>query len=937
MPPSIPIATYRLQLTPQFGFDDAAALVPYLKMLGISHLYASPFLKARAGTTHGYDIIDHTALNPQFGGDSAFRRMSDALLQADIGLILDFVPNHMAVHYADNAWWLDVLEWGPRSPYAKFFDIDWDNAIGPPRLLLPVLARSYGGVLEAGEIDLRYDATEGSFSAWYYGHRMPIGPDRYSEILQKAVATANAGDAPAGRQLLALAARHRGPGNPSRDQASALKREIASVSEGADIIKRGLSAYQPASGQAGAVAALHHLINRQHYRPAHWRLAQSEINYRRFFDINELAGLRIEDPDVFRATHSLVLRLIAEGRLQGLRLDHIDGVREPHQYLRRLQREIQGERRTAGLYILVEKILGEGEALRPWPGVAGTTGYEWLNVISRVLLDGRGLEALDRIWREASGVTCSFDAILRQSKQHVLTTILASEFKVLARLLVRIAFGQYSTRDYTGEHLRQALELFVLNFPVYRTYLTATGPSPADRAIIDAAIDASRNEWIDSDHGIFDFLRDALTLDLAAPGRARHSITRVRRFALKVQQFTGPLMAKSLEDTAFYRHHRLLALNEVGGNPASTALSVAGFHQCMAERAATAPHGLTATATHDTKRGEDARTRLIALAELADEWEGLVRHLRKVNGRWIDELPEPRPSPAHEYMIYQALLGAWPLSGINEDFVERATNFTIKAAREGKEQTSWYAPNERYEDNLRRLVGRFLDQTRSADFATFVAFCHRCALLGALNSLTQLVLKMTMPGIPDCYQGSELWDLSFVDPDNRRPVDYDVRLSALRAAGDKPDWAALVRDWPSGQLKLALIRALLGLRFRCPGVFLRGGYRAIEVSGADKDEVIAYSRDDGESTIIVAAGRFFARTTNNGRAWPKAPAWKASLRLSGFRSLSDVLSNAPLRLNPGDELPVDHLFRTMPVAVLQGTRAYRDLGGPVECRSRASF
>jgi (1->4)-alpha-D-glucan 1-alpha-D-glucosylmutase len=919
MPSPIPISTYRLQFTPQFGFDHATAIVPYLKALGISHVYASPFLKARAGTTHGYDIIDHTAFNPEFGGEAGFLRMSDALLAADIGLILDFVPNHMAVHGSDNAWWLDVLEWGPRSPYAKFFDIEWQTATGPPRVLLPILGRSYGEVLEAGEIKLRYDSEEGSFSAWYYEHRMPIAPERYSEILQKVVAAAGASELPSGKRLLDVATSYRGPHNPSRDSAFPLKRALSSISGGADIIQRGLVCYEPKDGEPESTHALHSLIERQHYRPAHWRIAQSDINYRRFFDINSLAGLRVEDLDVFSAIHPLVFRLISEGRLQGLRLDHIDGLRDPHQYLRRLQRDAQGKRRSIPVYVVVEKILGEGESLPRFPGVSGTTGYEWLNVISRLFLDPRGLDSLDQAWRETSGDSRRFDQVLRRAKQQVLSTILSSEFTVLARLLTRIAAGHYSTRDYTADRLREALELYVLNFPVYRTYVTATGASPDDRAIINTAINRSRAVWVGSDVSIFDFLQDALTLDLIAPGRARHSITRVRRFALKVQQFTGPMMAKSLEDTAFYRYHRLLALNEVGGEPTVSALLVADFHNCMETRAAKGPQGLTVTATHDTKRGEDARTRIVALTELAGEWRDQISNWRELNRRWIQELPDPRPTAAHEYMLYQALLGAWPITELNSDFTQRVQNFAIKAAREGKEQTNWYSPNERYEDNLKRLVSVLLDQDRAQGFiASFDRFARRCALLGVLNSITQVVLKTTMPGTPDFYQGTELWDLSFVDPDNRRPVNFELRARSLASADERPDWAQLMRDWPSGNIKLSLTRELLRLRNQKSDVFLRGNYRPLVVTGPHRDEIVAYARINNQDAVAVVAGRLFGRATKGGRLLPCSPDWNASVQMAGIRSpLKDVLYDREIESVGSEGLPISDLFRDVPIAVLQ--------------------
>jgi (1->4)-alpha-D-glucan 1-alpha-D-glucosylmutase len=845
--------------------------------------------------------------------------MSDALLAADMGLILDFVPNHMAVHGSDNAWWLDVLEWGPRSPFAKFFDIEWQAATGPPRLLLPILGRSYGEVLDAGEIKLRYDAAEGTFSAWYYEHRMPIAPERYSEILHKVVAAAGASELPPGEQLLEVAAHYRGPHNPSRDKASALKRALSSISGGADIIQRGLACYEPKEGESESTHALHLLLERQHYRPAHWRIAQSDINYRRFFDINSLAGLRVEDLDVFSAIHLLVFRLISEGRLQGLRLDHIDGLRDPHQYLRRLQRDAKGNRRSTPLYLVVEKILGEGERLPQFPGVAGTTGYEWLNVISRLLINPRGVDALEQTWREASADRRCFDQVLRQAKQHVLNTILSSEFTVLTRLLARIAAGHYSTRDYTADRLREALELYVLNFPIYRTYVTATGASPDDRATISTAINRSRAEWVGSDISIFDFLQDALTLDLIAPGRVKHSITRVRRFALKVQQFTGPMMAKSLEDTAFYRYHRLLALNEVGGKPTSPALSATDFHDLMESRAAKAPHGLTATATHDTKRGEDARARIVALTELAGKWREQVRHWNELNRQWIEELPDPRPTAAHEYMLYQALLGAWPLTELNDDFTQRVRDFGIKAAREGKEQTNWYSPNEPYEDSLKRLISVLLDRDRAQEFITsFDKFARRCALIGVLNSMTQVVLKTTMPGTPDFYQGTELWDLSFVDPDNRRPVNFDARARCLESIGEKPDWPQLAREWPNGQIKLALTRELLKLRSRDPNVFLRGRYRRLHVTGPHSDEIIAYARLKDQHAVVAVTGRLFGRATKSGESWPRLFDWDASVQMAGIRSpLQDVLYGRQIESVDEDDLPISELFRDLPIAVLQ--------------------
>jgi (1->4)-alpha-D-glucan 1-alpha-D-glucosylmutase len=921
MPAAVPIATYRLQLTARFGFAQAAAIVPYLKSLGISHLYVSPFLKARHGSTHGYDVVDHNALNPELGGEEGLQQLSAALAELDMGLILDFVPNHMGVHYDDNAWWLDVLEWGRASPYADFFDIDWSLLAHRPAggVLLPILGTSYGEALERGDIELRYDASDGSFSAWYYEHRLPITPERYGEILEKVVTEAFARDQPVGWKLIELAARYRGPHNPPRERASALKTELAGIEGAEAIIARGLEAYRPAIGGLTAALSLHGLLERQHYRLAHWRLSASDINYRRFFDINSLAGLRVEDTRTFAAIHRLVARLIAEGRLQGLRLDHIDGLRDPQQYLQRLQRLIGSVRRAqrGRFYIVVEKILAEHEHLPRFTGVAGTTGYEWLNMLSRVVVDGDGLGRLDKIWHRVSGDARPFEEILLAAKRRVLSTILVSEFTVLARLLDRIAAGHYTTRDYAAERLSLALRLFILHFPVYRTYLTASGPSREDRAIIDGAIVKARADWVGADGTIFDVLRDAVTLDLIKPPRVGHSISRVRRFALKLQQFTGPVMAKALEDTAFYRYHRLLALNEVGGNPAADALSVSEFHHHMAHRAETLPHGLTTTATHDTKRGEDARARILALSELAGEWDEAVERWRAINAPLIEAMPAAsRPSRAHQYMLYQALLGAWPVTGPDHSFVERMQAYIVKAAREAKEQTSWLNPDSLYEEGLTTFVEQLLDRDGSRAFLdSFEPFVSRVALLGALNSLSQLALKLAMPGVPDLYQGTEFWDLSLVDPDNRRPVDFGERIAALTSIGQQADWGRLADAWPDGRIKLALMHTLLALRGRAPALFTEGGYRAVDVTGPHRNEVVAFARTNGRDAIIVAVGRLFARATQGGRYWPTDAAWDTALSLESFAPVRSVLGTFGPGVGPC--WPIRDLFHALPVAVIE--------------------
>ena len=908
MPRPIPSATYRLQLSKDFTFDDAAALVPYLKELGISHLYSSPFLAARPGSTHGYDIVDHARLNPELGGNEAFERLTAALRAANMGLILDFVPNHMGIGFSDNAWWLDVLEWGQKSPHTASFDIDWNGLPyrRRPGVLLPILGRPYGEALEGGEIVLKYDFEHGCFAAWYFDHKLPINPQRYDEILRTAVQTANGENSVAGRELLRLADQYSEPASPSYRTATELKSQLAQVPGAADIIDHGLIAYS--AGQKQGSVLLHRLLERQNYHLAYWRVAFSAINYRRFFDINDLAGLRPENRATFRAMHALVERLIAEDKLQGLRLDHIDGLRDPAQYTKRLRELIRKARPqpSAGpFYVIVEKILAEGEALPKFPGVAGTTGYERLNSLSRILVDGRGLEPLHRTWQEFSGERAAFAQILIAAKLTVLETMLAIEFTVLTRALARIAAGHFSSRDYTVNRLRAALQEYVLQFPVYRTYIAGAGPTDNDRMLITTAIERARAEWQGPDRSIFDFIRDAVTTDLA--GDAGYSASRVRSFAFKLQQFTGPLMAKSLEDTAFYRYHRLLALNEVGGDPGAAPLGIDEFHAEQKRFATTEPHGLTTTATHDTKRGEDARMRILALAELREDWSAAVGCWKTENADTIQRDGQRRITAAHEYMLYQTLVGAWPLEGIDQNFVERIEAYAVKAAREGKQQTNWTMPNEDYENELKQFVRAILSRSRSAHFIEeFTAFALRAALIGALNSLSQLTLKVLLPGIPDFFQGAEYWDLSLVDPDNRRVVDFLKRRSELLS---RADWRTLAQAWPDGRIKFALMRALLRIRRDFFDVLEQGDYRKVIVEGDAADHIIGFSRGRGRRRLIVLAARHFAQVTSGGRDWPQ---WSGNLVLRGEVPTRNLLYDA----NPRIGLAAD-LFGPLPVVVLQ--------------------
>ena len=910
MPPAIPVATYRVQLTKDFDFDAAAKLVPYLKQLGISHLYASPFLAARSGSTHGYDIVDHNRLNPELGGEDAFQRLSDALADSDLGLILDFVPNHMGVGFSDNLWWLDVLEWGQKSPHAASFDIDWDGLPHrqQPGVLLPILGRSYADVLSQGEIELKYDAASGTFAAWYFEHKLPINPQRYGEILRNIVSAANAHDTAAGQEMIGLAQPHRSPTAPSYRDAPRFKRELASIAGAAELIERGLHVYR-ADSENGQLA-LHRLLERQHYHLAYWRIAFSAINYRRFFDINDLAGLRAEHPATFRAIHGLVARLIAEGRLHGLRLDHIDGLRDPAQYTRRLQeliRRIQHQPRKQPFYLLIEKILGDNEPLPNLSGVAGTTGYERLNHISHILLEPKGLEPLDQTWRGFTGERGGLQDILADAKRNVLETMLASEFSVLTRALSRIAAGSFATRDFVIERLRMALQSYVIEFPVYRTYIAIGGPSEQDRAVIADVIARARAKWRGPDPEIFDFLQQAITTDLAQS--SSYSRTRVRNFAMKLQQFTGPLMAKSLEDTAFYRYNRLLALNEVGGEPAHPDTLLETFHRRQMEAAKATPHALIATATHDTKRGEDARMRILALAELAPEWHDAVARWSAMNRHLVRDPADDfrQPTSAHEYMLYQSLIGAWPLAGIDESFIRRMEAYAIKAAREGKQETSWATPNSDYEQSLTAFLRNTLTAGRSAEFiADFSQFARRTALLGALNSLSQTTLKTLLPGVPDFFQGTEFYDFSLVDPDNRRPVDYKTRSAGL---DEKTGWSELAAHWEDGRIKFALTRRLLTIRNAYADLFRDGEYEPVVVDGEHGEHVVAFTRSLGKQRVLVAVGRHFGALTRGGVKWPGN--WRGVMPTQ-FSSGVDLVSDRPV--SDTEELGI--LFSDLPVSVI---------------------
>ncbi|HUA53230.1 MAG TPA: malto-oligosyltrehalose synthase, partial [Candidatus Sulfotelmatobacter sp.] len=937
-----PTATYRVQLNKHFTFHDAAALVPYLAELGVSHLYASPYLTARPGSLHGYDIVDHTALNPELGGAAGFQALTDALARHGMGHITDFVPNHMGVGAADNAWWLDVLEWGKSSRYADYFDIDWRPRFdaGRDRLLLPILGRHYGEALHAGELRLAFDPVQGSFSVWYFDHRLPVCPLDYPVILDAVLALAVAADpenqAPGNQEIVELGSligdlRALDPRDAARDDrpADGLKLRLAGLVERSARVRQALDgALALINGEPGkpdSFDALHRIMETQSWRIAYWRVA-GEINYRRFFDINELAGLRMENRALFDHVHRLVFELIDAGRLHGLRIDHIDGLADPAQYCRRVV-----DRAGPDLYLVVEKILAAHEQLpAAWP-VSGTTGYEVLNQINGLFVEADAERALDRVYRRYTGRTESFDEVLYQSKTLVLEANLASELQVLARELKHIADGDLTTRDFTFDALRRALIETIAWFPVYRTYVTPREISAEDRQHIDWAIGRASKHSRLPDPAIFDFLRAVLTL-AHAPAERR---TAVPDFVRKFQQLTAPVMAKGFEDTALYRYNRLLSLNDVGGDPRRFGVSPAAFHHLNERRLASAPASLIATATHDTKRGEDVRARLNLLSEMPAAWGSRIVHWRRLNRRQRREV-EGRPAPSRndEYLIYQTLVGSWPLAlkdavAAGPDlarYVERVVAYVTKAMREAKDRSSWTQPNQDYETATTEFVRRILDVRRPNLFlADLLPFQQRIAALGMVNGLAQLVLRLTIPGVPDTYQGTEFWDLSLVDPDNRAPVDYAPRRAGL-AANAPVD--RLLADWPDGRIKQRVLRALLGHRRRDPELFEAGAYQPLAASGARAEHLLAFQRRAGDRTLLVAVPLRCARLVDpeDAAALPTGPAvWQdAALCRVGARHWRDLVTGARVEAAERDDdyaLAAADVLSALPIACLEALAA----------------
>jgi len=953
-----PAATYRLQFHAGFTFEDARRLLPYLRRLGVGALYASPILQARAGSQHGYDIIDHATINTELGGETGFDGLAAEVRQAGLGLLMDFVPNHMGVGQADNAWWLDVLEWGRGSPYADYFDIDWQPAKAELRdkVLVPVLGDHYGSILEQGHLVPRFDATEGGFSVWYWEHRFPLTPPSYGPLLEAALtaghALMTAGEAEELRALVEAFRTLRREGGTAvrslrarRDKAVALKdrlREMAAASAGVhDALEQAAEALKGQEGRPRSFLPLHRLLEDQHYRLSYWRVASDEINYCRFFQINDLAGLRMELAEVFDAAHVKVLDLAETGAITGLRIDHIDGLFAPRRYLRQLQDRLRplipgGETRDA--WVVVEKILAAHESLRDgWP-VAGTTGYDFCAQVNGVLIDPAGEQPFRRLYNRLSGGLTSFDAITYASKKQVMDAELSAELHVLANELERLTEEDWGTRDFTLSLIRHALREVVACFPVYRTYVNSLGASQDDLRDIDWAIAQAKKSRTFAEPAIFDFLHDILTTAFArVPGRRRY-LDEVVRIARKFQQYSSPVMAKGVEDTAFYRYNLLVSMNEVGSHPNHWGQTVGAFHHQNQERARRRPFGMLSTASHDTKRGEDTRARITALTEYGETWNRKVRRWRMLNRRARSETDEGEaPSPNDEYLFYQTLVGVWPPglpadapppAEVLEPLAERLIAYMMKALREAKVHTAWTAQNKPYEDAVETFVRKALDTTAPANpfLRDFQAFHAEVAPAGALNGLAQATLKLTCPGTPDIYQGCELWDDSLVDPDNRRPVDFALRDRMLAELESRPADAALARDLcdggRDGRLKLHLTRSLLAARRTDPALFTEGAYLPLEVQGRHADNAIAFARcvNGGEGTrwLLVAVPRCASRLAVDGQPFPLGEAWgKTRLALPDGApgTWRDLLSGETVTAEEG-LLPLASAFGTLPVAAL---------------------
>ncbi len=927
----IPSSTYRIQFNAEFGFSDAVDITPYLSRLGIGDIYASPALTARPGSTHGYDVADPSRVSRELGGARGFAELSKSLRAHEMGLLLDIVPNHMAAS-TDNPWWMDLLENGRSSRYAHFFDIDWDPTTGKgalnDKILLPVLGQVYGAVLESGEI--RIEADQDGIAVRYYELKIPVSPRSWPRIL---------GDELAGM------ARADDTSRAIYDALNALTEfhQEGDLEEGDFHLRRGriweklwmlyttqeafrkrldqrIATINGTPGKPESFDELDSILEEQVYRLAYWRRAADEINYRRFFDITDLVGVRVEEEEVFRERHALIMSMIREGLVTGLRIDHIDGLFDPARYLERLQQSAapgwKGDPSKPGFYVVVEKILGEGEHLRDDFATHGTSGYDYLAAVNLVFIDPRGLETIDRGYRRLTGVG-DFDQLIYEKKKLVLDDLFWGNVRRLGDELISMARVDRRARDVRARQISKALVEITAFLSVYRTYTRDFSVAPDDNRYIEEAVERARKIPMLSPRAI-DFVRSVLLLELPAYAEDRRD--EWLGFVMRWQQFTGPVMAKGVEDTSFYIYNRLISMNEVGGEPSfDVSHAVEHFHQFNIERAERWPHALNGTSTHDTKRSEDMRARINVISELAGTWQSAVsrwmrmneKKKRMVHGRLI-------PDPNEEILIYQTLAGVWPLEKSEvRELPTRLEQFLIKASREAKLHTTWLRPDEAYEEALTGFARRLLRKSKDGFLDDFLRLQERIEHYGFINSIAQVTLKATSPGVPDFYRGSEIWDFSLVDPDNRRPVDYALRQSLLDSI-ENADLREILNDWRDGRVKLFTTTRLLQLRRRLAKFFEAADYRPLTVRGPRKDNVIAFARRAGNQWQITATPRLVAQLSSSRSLPLGVKTWRSTtlaLPQGAPQQWRNIFTGEVIETRRS-LLALADVFREFPVAVL---------------------
>jgi (1->4)-alpha-D-glucan 1-alpha-D-glucosylmutase len=915
-------------------------LVPYLETLGVTDLYTSPLFQARQGSPHGYDVTDPNRFNQELGSEVEFDALVLALKEREMGLLLDIVPNHMSAG-SENRWWMDVLENGAGSPYAQFFDIDWCSSkkAVKGKVLLPILGGPYGRVLENQELSLVLEKS--GFIVRHSRANLPLSVKSALRFLSHRIETMKetyGANSPVFRELWDViasmdhlpAAAMADPGaaaGRTRDE-EAIKEKLWRLfrdrPEITSFLEENIRIFNGCKGNPESFEPLDRLLSEQHYWLSYWRLANEEINYRRFFAISDLISLRVEDPRVFDASHELVLRLVAEGKVTGVRVDHIDGLYDPLGYLATLRDHILGSVGTnpvtaPGFYILVEKILQENESLPPeWP-VFGTTGYDFLNAVNGVFVSARGARELDGIYARFLGGKTDFEEVVYRAKKRVMGTLFAGEMHALGLQLWGIAEQDRYGRDLPRKELRQALIEVTACFPVYRTYLRSADLSARDRLTFGSALKEAQRRGEGPSPPVFDFLNRVLMLESPAYLSGEQREERLR-FLRRWQQFTGPIMVKGWEDTALYIHNRLLSLNEVGGNPASAGISPNAFHRRAGETLARWPHTLNATSTHDTKQSEDVRARINVLSELPKEWEKRLL----LWSRWNEE-----------FLLYQTLLGVWPLDDSETASVkERVASYMVKTVREAAVSSQWIHPDLDYEGAVCDFVASILEaQGENRFLADFLAFQKRIAHYGALNGLSQVLLKIASPGVPDVYQGTELWDFSLVDPDNRRPVDFARRAFLLNELLNRerefPDALPLVQDllsrWRDGRIRLFLTCKALNFRKQRRELFLSGSYLPLPVSGGKKEHVIAFARESSGSWAIAAVPRLMTRLVTLDVFPVGQKTWGVQGGLLLPDGSPDRWSNAftgekffASTTNGKKQLPLSSVFGHFPVALLAG-------------------